>query len=230
MIIGAKQLAGGAAAACATALGIASGAAQADINNLAVCHSSLDIAMQAGSFTAGDGAALDCSGMVQGQLVSSGGSIQMWGHYSTAKRGSQCIVSFADTVFSAQVREAIALIDEGTLPAEGGISMSTGPMMTLSGSGSTEDQAILVRGMASFTPAGASCSTLNAGTLSVTFTLTDGGDGNPGAQTAVTSYLTASASASAPSSAGSAPAERRGQVHRHRRHGRRALRHIRKMP
>jgi hypothetical protein len=172
---------GAAAAVCTAVTAIAPRAASADVNNAALCKASLDVALHDGAYSA-SGNALDCTGMLSGRLVGANGWIDMWGDYTT----SGCQVTFTDSVFYAQPQLALAFFDGGALTIVGGQSLGAG---VVTGSGQANSMPFLVDGLASFTPAGSDCSTLSSGTLTETLTLTDGGDGNPAAVTAVTAHL-----------------------------------------
>lgn len=181
---------GGAAAACAAAALAFAPAAGAEVNNVAICRTTAQVTMHGGRYHAAR-TGFDCSGLLAGALVAPSGSVEMWGNYTTRTAGAGCQVSFANTVFYAQQYRALALLDYGGLEAEGGFSLSAGPLMSITGSGQTGDSPFLAAGGASFTPDHHSCAAVTGGTLSATLVLTDGGSGNPAASAQITRDLEA---------------------------------------
>jgi hypothetical protein len=206
---------GGAAAACATALAMAPGAAHADIENVALCHGTMAVSLHNGSYEA-DSNVFACTGLIGSQPISGNGSIQMWGNYTAQSTTHGCQVTFTNSVFYAQMRLALSFFDEGDLTAEGGQTMTGGASMNVTGSGDADYDPFLEVGTASFRPASTDCATLSEGTMTELLTLTDGGDGNPAVDQAIARHLNAQYADPTPS--GSARTRTRSG-HGHKRHG-----------
>jgi hypothetical protein len=209
-----------AATISAGAFALAAPSAPAALTNLAVCHARLHLTFGDGSFQT-DSSSLDCRGVLDGQPVAPGGSIQLWGHY---RQGSGCRLGWSDAVYEGQIPLTLEMFDRGELNLEGGQGMGPGTLMGVTGSGAADDQPFLESGTATFTPDGSPCVTVSSGTLFQSFTLVDGGDGNPGAVARVGQYLDEQYGAAGPT------ASDRGQSRRrhHGRHSRHARRHFKR--
>jgi hypothetical protein len=202
------------AAVAAVALGVAA-SANAALTNLAVCQAQLHLTLTAGSYQTAN-STLDCRGLLNGQPISPGGTIQMWGQY---RELAGCELTWSDNVFYARIPLTVALFDRGELSAEGGVQMRPGALNGVTGAGEADYQPFVESGTATFTPDGGSCAGLKSGTLTQSFTLADGGDGDPAAATLVGQHLAAQdgdRGATAPSHHRKRPRHR----HHHRGHRR----------
>jgi len=184
-------------------------AAQADISNAGACRFQAHLRMDAGSYRT-TGSTTSCTGTIDGEPVTSGGTVEIWGHYvESSSASSGCTVKWLDGVFDAQIKEALAVPDPGHVPAVGGFDMSGSPVMQVTGTGDSNWKPFIEQGVATFTPdTGQACGSLRSGILIQRVTLNDGGAGNPGAEAAVSRYEA--------QELGTEPGTGRGRRHKHR--------------
>jgi hypothetical protein len=169
-----------------------------------------------GSYSA-DSSSVECAGVINGQPVHGGGFLQEWGTYSE----SGCTLTWRDNTFFARIPEAIEFFGPTYIDSEGGFTFTgSGPVMPLSGSGDNDGQPFLAQGVAQFTSDTGGCD-VHSGTLAQTFTLTDGGNGNPAAADAINRYERVNdgqADAGGASSVRSAPSKPVATAKKHRHH------------
>jgi hypothetical protein len=147
------------------------------------CQFSAHLQLANGSYSA-DESTVECAGTIDGQLVHGGGYLQEWGTYSN----SGCTLTWRDNTFFARIPKAIAFFGPQYIYSEGGFSLTgPGPVTALSGSGDNNGQPFVEQGVAQFTPDTSGCD-VHSGTLTQTVGITDGGDGNPASQAAVSRY------------------------------------------
>ena len=184
------------------------------------CRLVAHVQLANGSYSA-DAASVDCAGVINGQPVHGGGYLQEWGTYGE----SGCALTWRDNTFFIRIPEAFEFWGPTYIDSEGGFTFTgSEPAMGLSGSGDNAGQPFLAQGVAQFTPDASGCD-VHSGDLAQTFTITDGGNGNPSAADAIKRYQRSNdaqadtgGAASVPSSAPKPAATSKKHRHHHRLH------------